>query len=182
MPRFNKFFTLVSVFFVLSPLLPAISAQEDQNPAYDQARQDYRAYLGQLQQISQRYREVTGEMKEIIREEGVPVWDENTGEIHMKKVSLDDSGAQVEDKGDEMTVTLELPGLDKKTLQVSIQESKRLFITGEKKADRQKIERRIELPYPAQDKGQKAEYEDGVLTIRVRKAPVVTNEIPVPVR
>ena len=49
--------------------------------AYDQARVDYRAYLEQLKALNQQYKEVTGELKTIVQEEGLPVWNENAGAL-----------------------------------------------------------------------------------------------------
>ena len=160
------------------------------NPAYDQAKQDYKTYLQQLKALSQQYHQVVGEIKNVMKEEGVPTVDENTGEITMKKfddisettpTSADINIAEAEK---EITVKMDLPGVRKDTIKVLIQDNKFLKISGERESASRhgRFEKRVELPAAVQDKGTEARYENGVLTVKILKAQEAKKEVMVPVR
>jgi HSP20 family protein len=93
----------------------------------------------------------------------------------------------VEDKEKELVVTAELPGLDSKDFEVTLSGDV-LTITGEKKDTREEkqggghyVERRfgafarsVRLPFEAGDQKVEADYDKGVLTIRVPKPAELT--------
>ena len=76
----KKILSFVSLTFFLTTATLAAAQSNDQNAAYDQARQDYRGYLQQLKVLNQQYKQITGEMSKIIKEEGVPSWDMGVAE------------------------------------------------------------------------------------------------------
>ena len=185
----NKKSIFLTIFLMMS-FIPALLADtQDQNANYDQARQNYRTYLEQLKTLSQQYSQVTGQMKQFLKEEGVPQWNENTGEIsvqpYVEPVSATNNSvldkAQVQETDKDMTVSVDLPGAKKDSIKVSIQDGKLLHITAARKIQNtdQAIEKLIALPVPAQERGTRAKYEDGVLTITILKA--AKKEVVVPV-
>ena len=172
-------FVLFTLIFFNSYALAADNTQN--NPAYDQARQDYREYLKQLKVLSRQYKEVTGEMKKVIQEEGVPVWDDNEGGIEWVKPEL--STDRVEQTPNEMVMKFEVPGLLKNSLKIRIDEANVLQISGRYKEDgKQPFQERVKLPALAKGKDAEARYEDGILTVRIPKAEPAHKEIAVPVK
>lgn len=93
----------------------------------------------------------------------------------------------VDDTGENLVVTAELPGLDSKDFEVTLT-GDILTIKGEKKDERQEkkgesqyverrfgsFERSIRLPFEASDDKVDAKYDRGVLTIHVPKPPELT--------
>ena len=161
--------------------------RSDADPAYDQAREDYRVYLRELKKLGRQYKAVTGEMKQVIREEGLPVWDEEAGTIRLEhepfRAAESQGGAfRVMDEKDRMVVRADLPGLKKETIKVNVQNGRLLRISAQRKPEGSPVERSIELPHPAAEKGQKASYEDGVLEVTLPKAESSKNETTIPVR
>ena len=49
-------------------ILSAATNSNENDPAYQQARQDYRTYLQQLKTLSSQYKQITGEVKKVIQE------------------------------------------------------------------------------------------------------------------
>src|SRR3989338_875504 len=82
---------LCKIIFLCSTILfsSIAYATQDQdrnsNPALDQAKQDYRVFLEQLKALNSQYKQVTNEMKSVIEEEGVPIFDEDTGDLTIQK-------------------------------------------------------------------------------------------------
>jgi len=163
-------------------LCPAVLLADNQNQNFnqDQAKQNYHAYLEQLKAISQQYSQITGEMKKVLKEEGVPEWDENTGGINIKpytdtapssKANPVLSQARIQETDKDMTVGIDLPGAKKGSIKVSIQDGRFLHVTASRTIQSvdQAIEKVVSLPSPAQETGAQAKYEDGVLTITILK-------------
>ena len=88
----------------------------------------------------------------------------------------------VEDKGDKLMVTAELPGMKKEDIQVDLEEgaltisAERKGVEEEKEKDYYRCERqyssfrrRIALPEQVNLEGADAEYSDGILTISLPK-------------
>lgn len=178
---------VLTLFF--SPTLtgtPALCAAEagdnSRDAATEQARQDYRVYLDQLKAISQQYREVTGEVKGIIQEEGYPVFDEDTGQIEIRKGGISEGkDAAVRRENGDMVVETEMPGLDRNSLNVRVDEGSRLVVTAKKKSSGEIVERVMNLPVPVLGSGHEARYEDGILTVKLKAAEGAPKEIDVPV-
>ncbi len=183
MSKKTAYFFILSVLITI-PVCADQNSDSNKNVAYEQARVDYRAYLDQLKSLNQQYKEVTGELKNIIQEEGLPVWDEKTGGINLLKGSdvLGSGNANIKETDSEMTVILELPGLKKESIHITIQESKILKVTAQKKLPTEPVELLIQLPAMALDRGQQASYEDGILTIHIPKLPQSKTEVPVPIQ
>ena len=181
------FFLVTGFWFAVACEGIGFAAQNDTNdPTTQQARADYHAYLEQLKALSKQYQYVTGEVKKVIQEEGVPVFDENTGNIVMKHDLTDDTTpdfqkTDVEDHGRDLAVNLEMPGLKKDSLKVKVQNNKFLSISGRRKSDNRTVERAVELPGFVEENGAKAKYEDGILTVTLRKSGLSGKEVHVPV-
>ncbi|MEI8345511.1 MAG: Hsp20/alpha crystallin family protein, partial [Candidatus Omnitrophota bacterium] len=153
--------------------------------AVERARQDYRQYLTQLKSLSDQYKEVTGQITQVIKEEGVPTWDDKTGSLKISKdlTGLNSSDtARIQEEDKLMNVSIDLPGLKKDSIKVSIQDVKVLKISGTRKIGQETVpvEQTVQLPAPAEEKGTEARYEDGVLTVKIHKA--TQKEISVPIR
>lgn len=154
-----------------------------------QAQADYKSYIEQLKQLSQQYKQVSGHIQEVLKETGVPTFDENSGEIKMVKYDpsapeakvLKTEDARIQETNSDMTVNLDLPGLDKRSVSISIEQQNTLKIKAKRKTG-EEIERQVELPYPAKDKDAKAKYEDGVLSVIVPKATISKSSVSVPLQ
>lgn len=159
-----------------------ILAEEQSNPATQQAREDYRTYLQGLKEINRQYKEVTNQMKEVIREEGIPVWNETTGEIDFQKGLLDnDAKSGIKETETEMTVIVDLPGVRKQDVQVKIEDGR--FLKVEAKRESVPVIKLIQLPAPADAKTKpKASLENGVLTIKITKAPQTKTQVVIPIQ
>ncbi len=175
--------TLVLAVLIFLSAVPAFAADNNTNPNYDQAREDYRIYLQELKKLGAQYRELTGEMKKVIAEEGLPTWSEADDSIAVVKpdfpVSPAASGAEIKESDKEVAVKLDVPGLDRKTLKVSIEDKKTLHIRGKRKDNGEFIERFVALPVAAE--GAEGKYEDGVLTVKAKKSEETKKEVVVPV-
>ncbi len=160
--------------FVMSLAVSSGWCVDQQSAAVEQAKADYRVYLQQLKELSKQYSQVTGEMKKVIKEEGVPVWDEDTGGITISHdLDFTDLGP-IEETDKEIRVTINMAGVRKNTIKAYIEDDMILHVEGIKRVgDKDKrVERKIELPSPVSDKKPKAKYEDGLLTVTIRKPAV----------
>jgi HSP20 family molecular chaperone IbpA len=151
---------------------------------YDQAREDYKVYLEQLKKLGAQYKELTGEMRKVMKEEGVPTFDVDTGAIGVGTLAGATQPGEIRQTDKDMTVVLEMPGVKKNSIQVKIRDNRYLHVSGLRKADPEDlpIEKTIELPAFASDKGPKAKYEDGVLTVTIQKSGESGQEIAIPVK
>ena len=135
-----------------------------------------------MKELSKQYKQITGEITKVAKEEGVPSWDEATGEIQIKPYveplqTLAD-GSSIQENEKEMIVSVDLPGFKRNSIEVKLREGNVLHLTAQKKTG-ESLEKTIKLPSPAQEKGVRARYEDGVLTVHVPRA--ASKEITVPV-
>lgn len=182
----RKYFIILGVLLISSATFAmGNSHSEDttqQNPSMDKAKEDYRVFLEQMKILSSQFQQVQGQMKQVIKEEGIPVWDDKTGGLKVTH-DLDFSNTPVEETEDTMTVRLEIPGLQKNSIRVSIIEKKELEVSAKRKIqdDRGDVQQRISLPSLAKGSGHKASYEDGVLTVTIPKESPSKNQISVPV-
>lgn len=179
---------MVFSFVFTTPIVFSETQSGDKDAAPDQARRDYREFAKQLKAVNEQYKQVTAEVGKVLKEEGFPVYDEDTGEIGW---SHDLGGGNptlrenIQESADKMIVKLDLPGVRKDTFRIKIENNKVLHIQGERKDAaplQRSFERRVELPALAQDKGTEAKYEDGVLTVTILKAPDAKKEVVVHVR
>ncbi len=157
------------------------------NAGLAQAKQDYRAYLAQLKQLNSQYKQITGQISQVLKEEGIPSWDSKTDSLTFDKpLSLGTTGATsdaiIQQTDKEMHISVDMPGLKKNTIKAQILDMKVLKITASRvlQGETIPIEKIIQLPEPAQDKGTEAKYEDGVLNVKIPKA--AKKEITVPIQ
>lgn len=172
-------------FLVASVLIcfhTMIAFAESNDPATQQAREDYRTYLQELKKINEQYKEVTSQMKEVLREEGIPVWNETTGEIEFQKgLGEEDPKNNIKENETEMTVIIDLPGIKKQDVQVKIEDGR--FLKVDAKRDSVPVIKLIQLPAPADPKSvPKASLENGVLTVKIVKAPQIKTQVVIPVQ
>ncbi len=187
----KKFLIFVFILSAVSSNAWALTESERQ-AALEKAREDYRIYLQKLKELSSQFKEVTGEIKKVAKEEGIPVWDESTGDIQIKKgdslfestTPLKEKDVNIQENEKEIFVKADLPGVRKESIKVSIENNKVLRIRGEQDSasGHGPLDRSVQLPSLVQDTHTDARYENGVLTVKVLKAPVpATKEVPVKV-
>lgn len=176
----KKILFVLMNFLFLTSFAFAVTQEESTNAALEKAKQDYKVYLEKLKELSHQYKGITTEIKNVVKEQGVPVWNEATGEIEISKdVNFGSSGSPMKDVNiretvNEMWVRADLPGLKKESVKATIENNKILHIRGMQDSASQQgpLDRAIELPSAAQDSGVEAKYDSGVLTVKIPKAPV----------
>ena len=158
-----------------------------QTAAYDkeQVKRDYKAFLEQLKLLNAQYKEITGEMGKVIKEEGVPTWDMGKG-LDLapdKKMQVQDlgGGAYLKEIDREMVLTVDLPGYKKDSIKLSFKDGKTLSIQAERKVETidRSFERSFDLPVPGDQRNAQATYADDVLTVKIPK--IASQEVVVPV-
>lgn len=187
-----KRYIIGTLFFCLASTSFAMGNSQDQdkslssNPGAAQARQDYRVLMQELKKMGEQYNQVTGEIKQVIKEEGVPVWNEESGEFEIRR-DLDLSHASVarfEDAGQELRAIFLLPGVKKNTLKVTVEGSSILNVEGVRTIGQEQtsVQRSVSLPVPVDSKAPRAVYENGVLTVTLKKLETPNKIVPVPVQ
>lgn len=172
------FFLIFSLLFTTS-IAFSDTPSDQTSAAAQKARQDYRAYLEELKALNRQYKEITAQTAKIIKEEGVPQWDEATDSL-----VIGDAGwvPSIKQTDTEMVVSVDLPGLQRESIKVSVVDGLFLKINAARKNSSSPVEKQIKLPLAAEGNDARAAYEDGVLTVTLRKAPPSKKEIEVPVR
>lgn len=151
----------------------------------EDAKRQYRAYLEQLKQLNQQYKQITGQIAQVVKEEGLPTWEKAPAEAEISKMvtaAYGDSRVHQTDK--EIRVYLELPGLLRNTMKVALETPQTLRVTAQKRVaeDVANVDQKIDLPAAAIEKGAKAKYADGVLEITLPKdAPRTTTAGAIPI-
>ena len=166
-------------------------ALEGQNTMdIEQAKKDYRLFLQKLKELNTEYKQVTGEMAKVVKEEGVPSWD--NGDLDSKMAELFpqenpapemmSQGVSFRSNDQALTVSLDMPGLKKDSIKISVQDGKKLIVSAVRKDDFgvKKLEKSIELPSVVNPKGAQASYEDGVLTVKLTK--ISSQEAVIPLK
>ena len=157
------------------------------NPGLDQAKKDYAVLLQKLGEMGKQYSQVTAETKKVIKEQGVPVWDDKTGTIIVSHdVNFSGNGPYFQTEK-EIKYVFEKPGLKKGSIRVSIEDDKILHIQAWKKSMQdgqpdETVDEKYELPAPVSDLRPQAKYEDGILTITIQKPLVPKKTVSVPVQ
>lgn len=159
-----------------------ITYAQTQQTTYDkeQAKRDYRVFLQQLKQLNAQYKEITGEIGQVIKEEGVPAWDMGEGiEPAIRDLG---EGAHLKDDLKEMVLTVDLPGFKKDSIKLSFKDGKTLRINARRKLDTvdRSFERSFDLPAPGDQKNTVATYTDGVLTVKIPKT--ASQEVAISIR
>jgi len=99
---------------------------------------------------------------------------------------------EVKESEDQVTITAELPGMNEKDIELTLQDGM-LTLKGEKKSEHQdkdrgwserfygRFERSIALPLGADDEHCEADFRDGVLTVRLPKAQAADQGRRIPI-
>jgi HSP20 family molecular chaperone IbpA len=201
--------TAVTPKTVSSVYVPAPGAQGTAGaaPAYQITPQQREQLKTTMKQTAQQVGQVTKDFKEFYAELQKAVQDSGIVE-EVNKMNLGGQTSSSSSAGSagfgaadvktvdetKMTVTVDLPGVDKKDLTVSLAEGSQLKIKVDRKAqdnpfDYQLAERHhgdfektIRLPYKAKGSSFKAELKNGVLTVTIPKEKsAVLNEVPIPI-
>ncbi len=176
-----SFFTVTQSFAATSNNQGNVNSQE--------LKEDYRAFLQQLKQLNSQYKQITGEISKVMKEEGVPQWEEGQAakdidQLFPKEPTVlnPEMGVTIRETAQEMNVDIELPGIKKETLKVSIKDSQNLTVSAQKKDDTavKTVQKTVKLPAAVDPSGSKAGYVDGVLTLKLRK--IAAQEVQIPVR
>ena len=169
-----------SLFVLLLISVSSLANSQNQQPAYDkeQLKRDYRTFLQELKSLNTQYKEITGEMGQVMKEEGVPTWD--MGEESAQDLG---GGAYLKSGQKDMTLTLDLPGYKKDSIKLNYKDGKTLQVTAQRKLDSltRSFDRSFELPATADQKNSIATYEDGVLTVKIPKT-TSPQEVSIPIR
>ena len=167
----------------------ANSTSNQGNVNTQELKEDYRAFLQQLKQLNSQYKQVTGEITKVMKEEGVPTWDAGDETKELEKlfpqeptVLNPELGVTIKENASEMAISMDLPGIKKDTIKLTMKDNKKLTVFAHKKDDMavKTIEKTVELPSFGEPKGAKATYEDGVLTLKIHK--ISSNEVSIPIR
>ncbi|MBI4352813.1 MAG: Hsp20/alpha crystallin family protein [Candidatus Omnitrophica bacterium] len=197
----KKILGLIGLFYfsVFMSFALAVSDSE-RDAATAQARQDYRAYLDQLRELRKQYQGVIGEVRKIVREEGLPTWGEEGEEEGRMPYAPTMAATDIEETDKEIIVKMDLPGIRKDNINVTVENNEVLRISGSRETEKEEkketqdsryhrherqyggFERTIKLPASVRDDATQAKYENGVLTIRVPKAPESKKKVVVPVK
>ncbi len=161
---------------------------QTQQTNYDkeQLKKDYRVFLQQLKELNTQYKEITGEIGQVVKEEGAPTWDMGDGvqQGDPKSPQTQDlgGGAYIRDGQKEMTLTVDLPGYRKDSIKLSFKDTKTLQINAQRQLDTltKSFERSFDLPVPGDQKNSQATYTDGVLTVKIPK--IASQEVNIPIR
>ena len=199
---------LVSIFFNSGSSFSATNSNTN-DPAYNQAKQDYRAYLEQLKVLREQYRQITSEVQKIVAEEGVPTWDDKTDQLKITNPLPATQGmltptvfgdADIKETEKDMIVKMDLPGVSKDQIKIKLEDNQVLKISGSRDSEKEEqkttqsnqysrierqhgaFERSIKLPVSAQDSGIQAQYDNGVLTVTIPKANEAKKEVAIQVR
>ena len=175
-----------AAFLVLFLFAQGLVSAQTQQARYDkeELKKDYRAFLQQLKALNAEYKQITGEIGQVMKEEGVPAWDmgEGLGTAGGQSVKELGDGAYLKETEKEMVLTLDLPGYKKDSIQLSFKDGKTLVVVAKRKLEAvtRSFERSFDLPMPGDQKNTTAGYEDGVLTVQIPKG--TSQEVAIPVR
>jgi DNA-binding ferritin-like protein (Dps family) len=184
----KSIFTLLTISFMLSG---TVWAANQYTSTYDkeQVKKDYKAFLEQLKVLNAQYKEITGEINQVVKEEGVPKWDMGEGLNLTGAAAKDDlkvqdlgGGAYLKETAKEMLLTIDLPGYRKDSIKLNFKDGKTLLVNAQRQMDTltKSFERSFDLPVPGDQKSTAASYADGVLTVKIPK--VASQEVVIPVK
>ncbi len=182
---------ILKTFFVFVVLLtcslgtPQFSGATDPNNQGNintqEVKEDYRLFLQKLKQLNSQYKQITGEITKVMKEEGVPSW--QTEEPIVEETVLDsEPGVVIKENASDMTVAMNLPGVNRDSIKIVIQDNKKLNISAQKKnqTPAKTIHKSIELPSAVEPNGAKATYRDGVLMLKIQK--IASKEVAIPLK
>ena len=170
--------TAKMVFFIFPAFLfgTTIGSADNTQKTYttEQARADYRLFLQKLKELNGEYKQVTGQIAKVMKEEGTPTWDMGNTQTAQ--------GIAIKESREKVIVTMDLPGIKKDTIKIAVQDGNKLTVSAERKTltDTQKVEKRVDLPSAVDPAKAQAGYEDGVLTITLDK--ILSQEVAISVK
>ena len=183
--RYTLVRCMLSTLFLISLPFPANAADWDTINT-EQAKQEYRLYLQKLKQLNNEYKQVTGQMAQVIKEEGLPTWDsggldQTLNEIFPADASVSPEGVRFKETFDELVISIDIPGIKRDSLKISIKEGVNMSLSAQRKGDEKpkNVQLAVKLPSAVQDTGARASYEDGVVTVRFTKLHSQEKAIPV---
>jgi len=153
----------------------------------EQAKKDYAVFLQKLAEMGQQYNQVTAQTKQVVKDQGIPVWDDKEGKIKISHdLNFSDNGA-VHETENEVRVVLEKPGLRKGSIRVTIEDDRMLHLKAFKKSleagqPDELVDEKMQLPAGISDTHPQARYEDGILTVTIPKSVVPQKTVDVPVQ
>lgn len=173
---------MAAVWVSALPAHAVDSAAQDaqKEAAYQQAREDYKLYLQQLKELARQYKEVSGEIRKIVQEEGVPTL-EGIESPAIPAVASSSADTRIEQTEREILVHVDLPGVQKDSIKAVVQSSSLVHVTAQRKSGGD-VEKWITLPVLVQESGFRGEYVDGVLSLTLIKAGHGDKEAQIPIR
>lgn len=184
------FFTFVPVTLLFATSASCVQ-QNDQYRYTEETRQQTRANMKQtaqeLGQLASDFKVFYGDLQEAVAESGV------YSDLGVSQESgLTATDVRVTEK--DMIVLIDMPGVNKKDLKLSLKDGKSLIIEGKReprdtdptaggvrlaKDERQKgaFKRTIELPHRAKGKKFKGELENGVLSVTIPRDQAPAEEL-----
>ena len=182
------FLSVFFIFLCFSAVSQAMGNSQTQsdNASTDQAKKDYALFLEKMKELGKEYGQVTGEIKKVVKEQGVPVWDDKEGIKISHDVNFSGNGP-VYETDSEIKILLEKPGLKKGSIRLTIEDEKTLHVWALKKSleDGQPdevVDETYELPSTVPNPQPHAKYEDGILTITIQKPLIAKKTVDVPVQ
>lgn len=190
MRKITMMLILATTCFLVSNNL--LAADDTTTYNKEQLKQDYRAFLQQFKAMTAQYKDVTSEISKVMKEEGIPEVDlgdkpstttvssdKNVAVLNYKELG---DGAYIRENDREIELMIDLPGYKRDATKISLQDGNKLLVTSKRQIDTftRSYERTFELPAPADDRGTRASFVDGVLTIKIPK--LATKQVSIPVR
>lgn len=187
---------------VTSVYVPAPAAQPTNASTYQitpQQREELKRTMAQTaQQVGQatkEFKEFYGELQKAVKESGIV---EEVNKLNLNSPGMGGKGGfgatDIRASETEMTVTVDLPGVDKKNLAVSLAGTSAVRIRVDRNAPddpdgyqlseryRGNFDKTVQLPYKAVGKKFTAQLKDGVLTVVIPKEKTTaSDEVPIPI-
>ena len=117
-------------------------------------------------------------MTQVMKEEGTPSWD-NGG---LDQQMTTGEGIAIKEAPDGILVTVDLPGIQKDSIKLTVQDGNRLSVQAQRKTETETktVEKLVQLPSGVDPNSAQATYQDGVLTLKLTKQ--TPQEISIPVK
>ena len=175
------------IFFMFSGFFAFAADSTGQSAVNtEQAREDYKLFLKKLKELNSQYKQVTGQMAQVIKEEGVPSWDNGDLDKKIKEIFPDHQSAQegvrIKESENGLSVAIDMPGIKKDSIKITVLEGTKLTVSANLKAEENTapVVKAVILPKPVDPTGAKANYEDGVINIEFIKLP--SQEVSIPLQ
>ena len=191
----SLFVLSLSVLLALTGRALAQPTANSEEQALKSASNDYKEYLKQLKALNEQYKQVTTEVQKVLKDNGVPAWDENEGGIKIVEYKEDEPArnvsstdgfgkVDVQEAGKEVTVRADMPGFAKNDIRIKVNGGSELSIKALRRNDMGEFpyERIVKLPSAVSEKTAQAKYENGILTVRLEKLAASPQEVSIPIQ